>query len=403
MRYRFMQYRLKLGVVFYALLLQASAQPGAPAPLLFTTGVLQGKVSPTDTGLEASTVKMALTADDKLIVSWVEQSLDVADGKNAHESKPKLILRMQKYDVSQSGAFTLQGEHKFSASNLSDGMQVLPSGRILIAVSGEVLLSDLNGNILLRKSIGQLCGALQSEDGSSMIARLFQASNEVGFLSVLIKHVPTGSLTPAGGDAHSEQAASEELVNCWFDPQQLSRLRSSKSSRSFPNGSTSGTSVYWGPPGQVIETTPEGSHRVSFPTNCAAPPITDMRSPYLLRSGRGDLTSCANGLFWRSKHDERAIHVLGRSRLPLILTDAWEAPVAVISLGTAHAKKDVLRISTAMRVVNYESGLVTELPVTRRTQKGSVVLALPNSVAVSNSGREIAILTEGDRILIYRL
>jgi len=350
------------------------------------------------TAASRSITHINFSSDTELAISMVGSVETPHVAQEDHHARP-MHLFVEWYTLRGSNLVSTR-QDKFDAASVHDSIATFPSGRSLVNANRRLSVYSAEHQLVLSKSVEEVCGkeAVQPE-GSSYDSYALATSEEFGVTNLLWKYPTEKGFVDEHHVVHPTKTPEPQSFYCWFKADDL-RPAGTLRVASFPLTSASDLGAYSGQPGFTKLITPSGSQKISPPSSCEQPAdMIEMRRPYLLRSGYGVVTVCTGKLVITRQEKHESLNLSVFRALPIILTDAWNAPILVLVSGEVK----VGRTFTGMEkyeIVNYKTGEIVSLPQLKTEVSDQVSSGQVSAVALSPTGKYLAVL-HGSRLAVY--
>jgi hypothetical protein len=344
-------------------------------------------------------------SDTELAISAVDSRDTPLTAHNSHRDTPMHLL-VDWYTVKGSSLVRTR-QDKIAATSVHDSITTLPSGRSLVNADRKISVYSAEHDLLVSKSVEEICGTeAKQPEGSFYDSYEYAASEDIGVINLLWQYPTKSGFVDEHGVLHKpEPTASERSFYCWFRTDDLTSVRTIAALSYGLSASASGLAFYSGSYAKSLASS--GWQPVSPPSGCQVPAgMIDMRKPYLLRSGDGVATTCAGQLIVEGQDGQRSIKLSFGGGLPIILTDAWKAPVLVLASGNVrlgHFSQDsTFHETEKLEIINYEIRDIAFLPKLTTEVNGQIFVGKASAVGLSPTGKYVAVL-HGSRLAVYAI
>lgn len=292
---------------------------------------------------------------------------------------------------------------KFETDNSQSRVRALPSGAFVVTAGKNVYAYDSSRYLLARKRVEEIC-KLDAELPANTLydIYLYSASEQIAVVNLTTGHFGENIRYPVVGP---RPFYYDQSRFCWFSTHDLAPVRQAVSPKSFPNATAWEDSVYMETGGMSFQVSEAGTREV-FPTaDCALRRkyAVDTRFLYPLRAERGLAYPC-NEKEFAIERDGKVERIPTRKAwpVPVILTDAWSAPLLLLDYGSVRVGLGgSITTTSTLELMNYRTKKTYSYPALKTAIPSGVTIMGGSHFSLSPSGRLLAVLKAGI-LSVYR-
>jgi hypothetical protein len=343
------------------------------------------------------TVKVIFLSENELAVSSIDGIDSPVSGASQNRLVAEMHLTLDFFQLDSTGLHH-SGQLQFATDTSHSSVAALPDGRFLVSAGRRILLYGKNHEVVVESTMERVCGLATPWPPDALYSvDLYAGSGGIGIIDLANQHLrpnPYGPLGPPWMTSDSQL--------CWFSTNELKPFAHLESAGAGQHATARGNMLYVSSPGGYAKSvTPDGIKDLTLPATCHFKTIGDYRHAYLLRAEQATAYTCAPSEFLIDRDGIAKIIKLGGKGLPIIQSDAWNAPVLLSIINSKlRIREAEFQNQERLALVNYSTGAIESLPPIKSVVRSTIYFGSSFSTSVSPQGERAAVLA-GPQLTVF--
>jgi hypothetical protein len=340
--------------------------------------------------------KVIFLSENELAVSSIDGIDSPATAASQNRPVQDMHFTIDFFQLDSAG-LRHSGQLQFATDTSNSSVAALPDGRFLVSAGRRILLYGKNHEVVVESTMERVCGLASAWPPDALYSvYLYAGSESVGIIDLINQHLRPNPYGPLG-----PPWLSSDSQLCWFSTNALKPIAHLESAGSGQHATVRGNVLFASFPGHPKSVTLDGIKDLTLPAACHVKTLGDYRVAYLLRAEQATAYTCAPSELLIDRNDVANIIKLGGKKLPIIESDAWNAPVLLAIINSKlRIREAEFQSQERLALVNYSTGAIESLPPIKSVVRSTIYFGSSFSASVSPQGGRAAVLV-GPQLTVF--